>query len=57
MLKHEGIQFQVCKNPDVKCGIVERAHRIIPDTLYKYFTYKNTYRYTDVLSKFVKVYK
>jgi hypothetical protein len=49
MLKHEGIQFQVYKNPDVKCSIVERAHRTIRDKLYKYFTYKNTYRYIDVL--------
>ena len=25
VLKREGIQFQVCKNPDVKCSVVERA--------------------------------
>jgi len=25
MLLDEGIQFQVCKNPDVKCAVVERA--------------------------------
>jgi len=43
MLKREGIQFQICKNPDVKCSILERAHRTIRDKLYKYFTYKNTY--------------
>ena len=55
-LKREGIQFQVCKNPDVKCSVVERAHRTIRDKLYKYFTYKNTYRYIDVLPKFVKAY-
>jgi len=56
MLNREGIQFQVCKNPNVKCSVVERAHRTIRDRLYKYFTYKNTYRYIDVLSKFVKAY-
>ena len=56
MLKREGIQFQVCRNPDVKCNVVERAHRTIRDRLYKYFTYKNTYRYIDVLPKFVKAY-
>jgi len=56
MLKREGIQFQVCRNPDVKCSVVERAHRTIRDRLYKYFTYKNTYRYIDVLPKFVKAY-
>jgi len=56
MLKREGIQFQVCRNPDVKCSMVERAHTTIRDRLYKYFTYKNTYRYIDVLPKFVKTY-
>jgi hypothetical protein len=56
MLKREGIQFQVCRNPDVKCSIVERAHRTIKNRIYKYFTYKNTYRYIDVLPKFVAAY-
>jgi len=56
MLKREGIQFQVCKNPDVKYSVVERSHRQIRDRLYKYFTYKNSYRYIDVLPKFVKAY-
>jgi len=55
-LRLEGNQFQVFKNPDVKCSVVERAHRTIRDRLYKYFTYKNTYRYIDVLPKFVKAY-
>jgi len=56
MLKRVGIQFQVCRNPDVKCSVVERAHRMICDRLYKYFTYKNTCRLFDVLPKFVRGY-
>jgi len=56
MLKREGNQFQVCWKPDVKCSVVERAYRTISDRLYKYFTYKNTYRYIDVLPKFVTAY-
>jgi len=56
MLKREGIQFQVCGNPDVKCSVVKRAHMTIRDRLYTYFTYKNTYRYIDVLPKIVKAY-
>jgi len=56
MLKHEGIQFQVCKNPDEKCLIVERDHRSIRERLYKYLTCKNNCRYIDILPKFVKVY-
>jgi len=56
LLKREGIQFQVCKNPDIKCSIVERVQRTVRDNLYKYFTHKNTYRYIDVLSDFVSGY-
>ena len=29
MLKREGIKFLVCRNPDVKCSVVELAHRTI----------------------------
>jgi len=35
---------------------VESVHRTFRDTLYKYFTYKNPYRYIDVLPKYVKAY-
>jgi len=41
LLNREGIQFQMCMNPDVKYIVVEHAHRTIRDRLYKYFTYKN----------------
>jgi transposase InsO family protein len=33
MLREEGIQFQVCRNPDIKCASVERAQRTIRDRL------------------------
>ena len=56
MLKREGIQFQVCKKTDVKCSVVERAHRTVKNNIYKYYTYKITYRYIDVLPKFVRAY-
>jgi len=56
MLRDEGIHFQVCRNPDVKCAVVERAQRTIRDRLYKYLTYKNAFRYIDVLPKFVRAY-
>ena len=35
MLKREDIQFQVCRNPDVNCSIVERSQRTVRDRLYK----------------------
>jgi len=56
LLKREGIEFQVCRNPDVKCAVVERVNRTLRDKLHRYFTYKNTYKYIDVLPKFVKGY-
>ena len=40
----------------MKCTVVERSHFPIRDKLYKYMTYRNTYRYIDVLPKFVKSY-
>ena len=46
----------MCKNPDVKCSIVEQAHRTVKSKIYKFFTYKNTYGYIDVLPKFVKAF-
>ena len=51
LLKREGFEFQVCRNPDVKCAVVERVNRTLRDKLYRYFTYNNTYRYIDVLPK------
>ena len=56
MLQEEGIQFQVCRKPDLKCAVVERVHPTIGDRIYKYFTWRNTYRYIDVLPKIVKAY-
>src|SRR5215510_9206841 len=56
MLKREKIQFQVCKNPDVKCTIVERVQRTLREKIYKYFTANNTYRFIDVLSQVVSSY-
>jgi len=57
MLPDKGIQFQVCRNSDVKCAVVERVHRTIRDRLYKHFIYKIAFRYIDVLPKFVWAYK
>jgi len=56
MLKLEGIQFHVCRKPDVNCAVVERVHRTLRNKLFRYFTYKNTYRFVDVLQQFVESY-
>jgi len=33
MLRNEGIRFQVCKPPDVKCAVEERVHRTIRENI------------------------
>lgn len=39
-----------------KACIVERFNRILKDKMWKYFTKNRTYRYLDVIDKFVKTY-
>jgi len=56
MLQVGGTQFQVFRNPDLKCAVVERVHRTIRDGLSKYFTHKNKYRYIDIVPIFVRVF-
>jgi hypothetical protein len=55
LLKKNGIQFQDCRNPDVKCAVIERYNRTLKTRRYKYHTYKNTYCYIDVLDKIVVI--
>ena len=55
MLKHEGMQFQVCKNPDVKGSVVERVQRTLREMFNKYFTFKNSYKYIDLLQTSVNM--
>jgi len=56
LLKRGAIEFQVCRNPDVKCAVVERVNRTLRDKLYRYFSFKNTYRYIDILPEFLRGY-
>ena len=44
------------QDPDVKCAVVERAHRTLRNTLYRYFTNTNSYRFLEVLPQFVKAF-
>ena len=53
MLKNKFVQ--VCSGiTEVKCSIIERVQRTIRERLYKYFTYKITHKYIDVIQKFVE---
>lgn len=55
-LKKKNIQFHPLINFPMKAAIIERYNRTQRERMYKYFTYKNTYRYIDVLDKIVEGY-
>ena len=48
-LKENNIIFRVVTNPDVKAAVVERFICTIKERMYRYFTYKNNYRYIHIL--------
>ena len=55
MLKAEGIHFYTT-NSEVKASIVERFNRTLKSRMWRYFTWKNTLKYIDVLPQLVKSY-
>ena len=55
-LKKQKIHFFHSRNYDVKCGIVERVIRALKERLWRYFTYTNTRRYTDIIQDLVHSY-
>jgi hypothetical protein len=56
LLRREGIEHRTCKNPDVKCVVVERVIRTIRDKLHRHLSFKNSYRYIDVPKGFADTY-
>src|SRR5205085_9892665 len=55
-LSDKGITFFTANNPDIKASIVERFNRTLKTRLWKYFTWKQTSRYIDVLDAFMDSY-
>ena len=55
-LKSKNILHRVTRNPDVKAAIVERFNRTLKEKMWRYFTYKNSRRYIDVLQDLVTGY-
>jgi hypothetical protein len=43
-------------NSEMKASIVERFNRTLKEKLWRYFTFKNTHRYLDILDDIVKAY-
>jgi len=56
LLRRNNIKFYTSQNEDIKAAIIERWHRTLMSKLYRYFTYRNTNRYVDVINDFVKSY-
>jgi len=56
MLKRHGIKFYTSENEDLKAAVVERFNRTLKEKMFRYFTYKNTRRYLDVLNDLLHSY-
>jgi len=56
MLKRHGIKFYTSENEDLKAAVVERFNRTLKEKMFRYFTYKNTHRYTNVLEDLLHSY-
>lgn len=55
-LKENDVKYYVTHNSDVKACFVERFNRTLKTKMYRYFTYKNAYRYIDILQNLVTAY-
>lgn len=55
-LKDNSIIHYTSENDDVKCALVERFNRTLKTKMWRYFTYKKTLRYVDVLQQLVDSY-
>ena len=56
MLQRHNIHFYTSDNYDIKAAVVERFNPTLKTKMYKYFTFKNTLRYIDVLQDLVDWY-
>jgi len=56
MLRRHNIHFYTSDNYDIKAAVVELFNRTLKTKMYKYFTFKNTLRYIDVLQDLVDSY-
>ena len=55
-LKKNGVKLYSTHNFDTKASVVERFNRTLKTKMWKYFTYKDTLKYTNVLTDLVTSY-
>jgi len=56
MLKRHDIKFYTSENEDLKAAVAERFNRTLKTKMFRYFTYKNTRRYVDILADLLHSY-
>jgi transposase InsO family protein len=56
MLRRNNIKFYTSENDDIKAAVVERFNRTLKSRMWRYFTYKNTRRFLDVLPDLIHSY-
>ena len=56
LIKEHKINFYTSENEDLKAAVIERFNRTLKTKMWKYFTHKNTMRYTDVLDDLLHSY-
>lgn len=55
-LKNENVKFFYTQNQDIKASVVERWWRTLKMKMFRYFTYKGTKKYIDILNDLVHSY-
>jgi len=56
LLAENDIKFYTSQNEDIKCTVVELFNRTLKSRMFRYFTYKSTSRYLDVLQQLVSAF-
>lgn len=54
--KSKNINYYTTNNPDIKASVVERFQRTLKMKMWRYFTHKNTYNYTNILQELLHSY-
>lgn len=54
--KKHNVNFYTTRNPDTKSAVAERFLKTIKTRMWRYFTYKNTFRYIDILQALMRAY-
>lgn len=56
MLRRNNIKFYTSENDDIKASVVERFNRTLKSKMWRYFTYKNTRRFVEILDDLIHSY-